>query len=131
MAAFLAEEVAGFIVCGFGVYYLLLRKEKLLGAALIFLGAAGVTLITQLIIPRFNTSGVFPFSGYYSHFGSNTAEQIINIITHPVHTLGFLFTPANILYVFLLLAPLAFLPLFYPRLLVIGSVNKKPSVWTG
>ena len=123
LSGFLVKEVAGFIITGFGLYYLMFRKEKALGGLMLIVGIAGTALISQEIIPRFNNSGTFIFSSYYSHFGKTIYEQILNIIIHPINTISFLFSPANLGYLGLLFIPLAGLPWLYPRLLMVGSVN--------
>jgi len=118
LCGFLAKEVAGIAIASFGLFVFLFRKEKLIGAILFIAGIAGTAYLVGEVMPKI--SGNYLFSGYYSHFGSNIYEQITNMAFHPLRTLSFLFSPANLLYVILLFGPLALLPLFSPSVLTIG-----------
>jgi len=120
LLGFLAKENAGFLVSSFGLFILLTRKEKLLGAALLVLGIGTTVFIVKNIIPQFNPTEGFIFGKYYAQFGSNISEQIITIISQPLKTLSYLITSANIFFIFIMLAPLAFLPLFARPLLIIA-----------
>jgi len=122
LSGFLAKEIAGIVIASFGMFVFIFRKKRLAGLLLFFAGLIGTAFIAKEIVPMFTISGTYPYSNYYSHFGSNIYEQMLNIVRHPLHTLSFVFTPPNILYVILLLGPLAFLPIFYPKLLTIGAL---------
>jgi uncharacterized membrane protein len=122
LAAFLAKETAGIIIASYGLLLFLFRKQKLLGLLLFAVGLAAMAFLTAEIIPIFNPSEHFRFGKYYSHLGNNTFEQISFILFHPIKTFLYLLSPQNLLYVFLLLAPFAFLPLLSPQLLVLGAL---------
>ncbi|MBI5400101.1 DUF2079 domain-containing protein [Candidatus Saganbacteria bacterium] len=120
LSGFLVKEIAGVVISSFGVYLLCFRREKILGFVMFIVGLAGTAVIAKEIIPHFHASGSYMFSNYYAHFGSNIYEQFANIIIHPLRTMAYIILPENLFYLFLLLAPAAFLPLFSPQLTAIG-----------
>lgn len=119
-SGFLVKETSGLVIASFGLFIIFFRREKLLGLIALVVGIAGTAVLIQEIIPRFNSIGIYQFSNYYSHFGRNTYEQMLNMLSHPFQTLGVVLSAQNIFYVFLLIAPLGFLPIFYPSLLLTG-----------
>ncbi len=122
ISGFLAKEVAGITIASYGLFITTTKKGKAVGIITFIIGVAGVAVIAKEVIPQFTPANTYMFSSYYTHLGSNIYEQITHIILHPIHTLSYIFNAANLLYVFLLLAPLAFLPFYYPQLLLAGTL---------
>ena len=119
ISCFLAKETAGILIASYGLF-LLLKKKMVLGLSLIIFGLGGTIFLVKNIIPTFNPADGFIFSHYYSHFGETIAEQAAFLVLHPIKSLGFLFTAPNLLYLFLLSAPLGFIPFFSSATLLIG-----------
>jgi uncharacterized membrane protein len=120
LLSLLAKETAGLLIAGWGLFLLIFKKEKLLGLGLMILGLSWVMLFVKIVIPHFNPTGAYQFTNYYSQFGQSFREQVLTLVARPLYSAGYLFTGSNFLYLFLLLAPLGFLPLFAPALLMIG-----------
>ncbi|MCL5256395.1 MAG: DUF2079 domain-containing protein [Chloroflexi bacterium] len=57
---------------------------------------------------------------YYKNLGSTPGGIVKTIVTHPLQTLGMMFTPDKIWYMVTLLLPVAFLPLLGPRALLLA-----------
>lgn len=65
--------------------------------------------------------GLSPQACYYMHLGGSLGEIAKNILTHPVEIFFFLFEPAKLEYLALLLGALLFLPLLAPRELLLAA----------
>lgn len=65
--------------------------------------------------------GVSPQACYYMHLGGSLPEIAKNILTHPVQIFFFVFEPAKLQYLALMLGALLFLPIFAPRELLIAA----------
>lgn len=137
ISCFLAKETAGILIASYGLFLIFgigsLRlnvsasKQETAtfsrwfpGIFLIILGLGGTIYLVKNVIPVFNPSNAFIFSHYYSHFGNTISEQAAFIFLHPLKSLGFIVNGQNILYLFLLFAPLGFIPFFSATTLLIG-----------
>jgi hypothetical protein len=65
--------------------------------------------------------GLSPQACYYLHLGGSLPEIAKNIITHPVQIFFFVFQPAKLQYLALMLGALLFLPVFAPRELLLAA----------
>ena len=65
--------------------------------------------------------GLSPQACYYMHLGGSLGAIAKNILTHPVEIFFFLFEPAKLEYLALLLGALLFLPLLAPRELLLAA----------
>jgi len=65
--------------------------------------------------------GVSPQACYYMHLGGSLGAIAKNIVTHPVEIFFFVFEPAKLQYMALLLGALLFLPLLAPRELLLAA----------
>lgn len=63
--------------------------------------------------------GLSPQACYYIHLGGSLPEIAKNILTHPVEIFFFVFQPAKLVYLALMLGTLLFLPLLAPRELLL------------
>jgi len=98
-----------------------LNKEnafEIIFGIVIFITAAfcGYFLIVKLI-PLIKGGDHFALS-YYSDFGTSASGILTNILFSPLKTIATILQPARLLYVFQLLAPLGFLSLLNPLVLI-------------
>lgn len=117
--AILAVIVAGIylIFCrsslsGNGVSGLLTAKRKF-GLVVVMLALIYFVLAVKVFMPALG-GGVLRFDRY-ANFGDTPTEAIKTAITSPVLVAQTVFTPEKLLYMFILLFPVAFLPIFSPR----------------
>lgn len=95
------------------------RALLLHGAATFVLGAFWLWFSLQVVFPHFREGQSWPyFTYYYPHLGHNLTEAVRTILTRPDVTFPYLFSRGIILLFLELLAPLAFLPLLRPALLL-------------
>ncbi|MEI7771334.1 MAG: DUF2079 domain-containing protein [Chloroflexales bacterium] len=65
--------------------------------------------------------GLSPQACYYLHLGGSLTEIAKNIVTHPVQIFFFVFQPAKLQYLALMLGALLFLPALAPRELLLAA----------
>ncbi|GAC1643323.1 MAG: hypothetical protein NVS4B8_13220 [Herpetosiphon sp.] len=94
-----------------GVYALLLRHPWRVGLGIIFAAAGWYLVVTKLIIPVFTTQTNYIFLEHYSDFGHSASEIVVNVVIHPLHTLGYVLTAGKLWYLVGMFLPLLFLPL--------------------
>ncbi|MEK6262276.1 MAG: DUF2079 domain-containing protein, partial [Planctomycetota bacterium] len=77
-------------------------------------------LATRVVMPWFRSGGEVHYARYFAKFGE-TPEQIVRtMVTQPGLLFGELCSTSTLLYALMMLAPLAFLPLFSPARLAVG-----------
>ena len=139
LLAMLARTDVSLVVAMFGLYALLTRRKWPWVVAPLALGLGYFALSTFVIVPSFAYPGAFsgpkpapgedymqcwpcgnnPIVAYYGHLGGSGPEILRYIVTHPIEVLGLMFTGPKLAYMVSLLVPLAFLPLFALRPLVL------------
>lgn len=136
--AMLARTDVSLVVAMFGLYALFTRRKWPFAVVPLVAGLAYFAVSTFLIVPAFAFPGAFsrpagpvadpmacwpcgtnPIVAYYGHLGSSGPEILGYIVTHPVKVAQLMFTGPKIEYILSLLLPLAFLPLFAPRALIL------------
>ncbi|HCS78547.1 TPA: hypothetical protein DIV55_02270 [Patescibacteria group bacterium] len=111
----MVREYVGFLVVAIGVSALLTHKPRLFAFLMIAIGAIWSLVVIQVIMPAL---GQNMFSGFLGGQASFTTE-LIQLITHPLHTISLLLTPVTKLKtMFVSFAAFGFLPVLYPPLLV-------------
>ena len=96
--------------------YLVLDRDALKGFKLSFLGVAAFVFCQKIVIPIF-AGGDHSFAWYYTEMipgGEGPLGLIKTMVTNPLYSIRYPFDPQKLLYILQLFAPLAFLPLF-PR----------------
>jgi uncharacterized membrane protein len=101
------------IAAFFGVYIMIKKPQKLLGAALALGGLALFLIDLQLIIPFFK-GGNYTYFERYAYLGDSLNEKLITLFLKPQVWLPYVFNTDKILYLIGLLLPVAFLSLFSP-----------------
>ncbi len=112
------KEEMSLLIGMMGLYALLLRKRKKLGAAMIVVAAIWFYVAVYIIIPWANPQGKSQYLAYYKDWGDNPLEIALTMIRQRAWWL--IFNKGNLDYLFRLLLPLAFLPLFYLPILLIA-----------
>lgn len=93
------------------------------GAILVGVGAAAYVVLQHLVIPHF-AGGEHSYTWYYTDVipaGEGPRGLVTTALTNPVFTLGYVLTAPRLLYLFQVLAPLAFLPFLTGRGLLLVS----------
>jgi len=112
------KEEMSLLIGMMGLYTLLMRKRKKLGAAMIVVAAIWFYVAVYIVIPWANPQGKSQYLAYYEDWGDNPFEIALTMIGQRAWWL--IFNKGNLDYLFRLLLPLAFLPLFYPPILLIA-----------
>jgi len=95
----------------------LMTGNRRQGVLIVAVGAVAYMFLQHLMIPHF-AGGPHSYTWYYTEMipeGEGPRGLVTTALLNPVFTVGFLLTEARALYVFQLLAPLAFLPFFTAR----------------
>lgn len=118
IAVFSKEQMSliGFM---FGMYQIFFLRQKKEGSAVCALSALWFYLCIFVIAPHFLQKPYFFFEAY-DYLGKTSGERLHTIVFHPLFVLKNVLTPVKIAYLFLLLFPLVFLPLFSPRVLILA-----------
>ena len=108
------------LVLAFWGLYLLGRGERRAGAALSLGALAAFALGMGLIIPAFRGDHGALTMARYAHLGESWLTLLLSPLLRPAAFWGTLLSSTSLLYLIKLLAPLGFLPLLAPRILLIG-----------
>jgi uncharacterized membrane protein len=114
VATLACREDAAVAVAGFAVWLALARRRWLVGAGLAVLVTAVLAVDIAWLMPRFLGS-TYNHLNRYEHLGGSLGQILISMALRPWRWLGIVLTPAKLVYLGALLAPLAFLPLLAPR----------------
>ncbi len=98
-------------------FRVLRNKKKVFGIIIAVLALFYFLLAVKVLMPAFG-GGVLRFDRY-SNFGDTPTEAIKTAITSPVLVARTIFTPGKLLYLLILFLPVAFLPLFSWRTLIL------------
>jgi len=136
----LVKEDMGLLVAGIGAALALsltptVRRQRLVGIALIIVGVAYTAFATYVLIPAFG--GRADYYWAYSVLGNNVPHVIGHIVRHPISSLQMLITPSVKLHTMAwLVAVFCFLPLLSPLVLAVVPLllermlnSKYPSWW--
>ncbi|MFC1668095.1 DUF2079 domain-containing protein [Chlamydiota bacterium] len=115
LASFCKEEVA-LILTFFGVYVFFKNKEQKRGIFIVFY-AVLIFILGVVILPALLGKSYVYFNRF-SYLGNSVSSILINSFTHPQRIIFKLCSFSTLRYVVRLLAPLAFLPLLSPVLLL-------------
>lgn len=133
------KENVSLAVFMFGFYSLIRRRPWRWVLAPFAIGGAWFLIALKWIIPHFAKESRlyqdgFMFSVFYRHLGSNLAEIIKNVFSHPILTIRYALLGAKFFYPVILLSFVAFVPLFSPAVLVVAlpifAQNLLSSGWT-
>ena len=114
LLALLIEEETGLIVVGLGLFLLLRRGGRRLGAALALTGTLWLVLITLVVMPRFHEPSTLPRGGE-----NRTIDHFAQLREAPLATVSTLLTERVPLAARWLLAPTGGVALLAPQALLI------------
>jgi uncharacterized membrane protein len=104
-----SREDAAIGVIGLGLWIAVARRRWILGLGLVAASLALLFFDIRVLMPYFR-GAPYPHLWRYTHLGGSLSEIILNMVLHPLRTLGFMLSVDKFLYVLALLAPLGFLP---------------------
>lgn len=116
--AMLCRESIALITFSFGIYSLIVKKNKRWPFIFTLTSFLYFFLAVFIIIPYFNR-GEYIYTSLYGHLGGDIAGIVKNLFLHPFVILRYILYPQKVNYLIKLLSPLAFLPLFDLSLIVI------------
>jgi uncharacterized membrane protein len=114
------KEDMPLLVAMLGLYALIVRRRWIVGLATLAAAAVWFFLAVGWVMPHFDTRGVSPLANRYAYLGDNPLEMAITLITQPGVVLDQLRAANAVTYVRDLLAPVAFLSLLAPQVLVLA-----------
>ena len=117
IGTFACREDAAIGVVGFAVWVAIARGRWLVGILLAAVATAVLAVDIGWLMPRF-LGGTYDHLNRYRHLGDSLGQILLSISLRPWRWAGIVLTPAKIVYLLALLAPLGFLPLLAPRVLV-------------
>lgn len=131
------EEIAGIIFL-LGLWSLLLQRRWRVGLAMMTL-SVGWTLVALLVMHIASPSGHSLLASRYSSLGTSPMQAVLTLLTHPVALLRqHVLEPTHLRYLRTLLAPLGYLPLLAPWVLVLATptlalnlLSSVPSMYSG
>jgi uncharacterized membrane protein len=116
VATLACREDAAVGVVGFAVWLALARGRWLVGAGVAVVAISLLAVDTAWLMPHF-LGGAYDHLNRYRHLGDSVGQILVSIALRPWRWIGIVVTPAKLVYLGALLAPLAFLPLLAPRVL--------------
>jgi uncharacterized membrane protein len=112
-------ELMGVVVAGLGVWYAVARKRRGAGFAITAAGIGWTLFALYAIVPRFS-GGESAFYGFYEHVGGSPWGILRTALTDPLAILSAVGQGRDLLYVFLLATPVAFVFLLAPGLAAVA-----------
>ena len=125
LLAVLVREEVGLTIMMFGIYLLIVEKQRRAGLITAFIGIMAFTIITQTVMPSLRGGEGYHHIaiGSFSTFGNSFGEIIINTIKNPLLVLKTILQPIKLANVFMLFLPLLFIPLLAPAVLIAILAN--------
>lgn len=122
--ALIVREEVSLVLFLLGIYVLLGLKEYKIGLATATLSLAYFVIVTHVAMPYLGQSkspeSTFALFGSYGH---TPVEAALNILLHPLYTIGRLLDQINCLNLIVYLLPFLFTPLLSPLAILIAFPN--------
>lgn len=115
------KEDMALLVGMLGLYALVIRRRWRVGLATMLVAGIWFFLAVGIIMPYFDPEGVAPLAKRYAYLGDTPLEIAVTLITRPGLVLSRLLTVENLAYLLNLLAPVAFLPVLAPQVLMLAT----------
>ena len=116
VATLACREDAAVAVVGFAVWLALARGRWLLAGGIAVVATAVLAVDIAWLMPSF-LGDRYSHLYRYQHLGGSFGDILVTIALRPWRWIGIVLTPAKLVYLGAMLAPLAFLPLLAPRAL--------------
>jgi uncharacterized membrane protein len=114
------REDAAVAVVGFGIWLAVARRRWRLGALLAVASVLLLAVDLKYVIPYFRGEP-YPHLHRYAYLGSSLGEMLLSIVARPWRWIGVALTGGRLVYLLLMLAPLGFLSLLAPRVLLAAA----------
>lgn len=112
------ENIAAGIFA-FGLYILLFRRqERKTGYAVLAISV--IWLLAAMRIMAYFNKGTIDFGILYSHFGRSLPEAALNTLRNPAILFKAISAPEDMMFIFKLFFPLAFISIFAPKILFVS-----------
>jgi uncharacterized membrane protein len=111
VATLACREDAAVAVVGFAVWLALARRRWLVGSALVLVAVAVLAVDVGWLMPWFLGVHHYDHLHRYRHLGGSLGDVLVSIAFRPWRWIGIVLTPAKLVYLGAMLAPLGFLPL--------------------
>lgn len=118
VATLACREDAAVAVVGFALWLAVARGHWRVGAALALAATALLAFDTGWLQPWFLGARHYDHLNRYRHLGDSLGQVLLSMAFRPWRWIGIVITPAKLVYLAAMLAPLGFLPLLGPRALV-------------
>lgn len=118
VATLACREDAAVAVVGFATWLALARGRWRLGSALAVVAVAVLAVDIGWLMPGFLGTRHYDHLNRYRHLGDSLGQVLLSIAFRPWRWIGIVFTPAKLVYLAAMLAPLGFLPLLGVRALI-------------
>jgi uncharacterized membrane protein len=115
------KEDMPLLVAMLGLYAVVIRRRWKIGLVTVAVAAIWFILAVGWVMPHFDAAGVSPLASRYAYLGDNPLEIAANLVSRPSLWLSRLIAVENLVYVTRLLAPVAFLPLLAPQVLLLAA----------
>jgi uncharacterized membrane protein len=133
LLAMACKEEIPLLVAMLGLYIFFVQKEKIVGIATLAASILWFWIAVYIIIPHFSLEARSPFMSYYDELGGNPLQIGFTLLTRPRLAWQLLFTSDRLAYLLALLAPVAFLSLLAPQILLLAlpslAINLVSSNW--
>ena len=117
VATLACREDAAVAVVGFATWLALARGRWRLGSALAVVAVAVLAVDIGWLMPGFLGTRHYDHLNRYRHLGDSLGQVMLSIAFRPWRWIGIVITPAKLVYLAAMLAPLGFLPLLGVRAL--------------
>jgi uncharacterized membrane protein len=128
--AIMCKEDISLIVAALGLYVMVRRRNWKQGLAITAFGAVWFLTIFLIVMPHFSLDEGYTHMPRYAHLGETPEAIIRNLVTHPQLVWHISVTRTNVWYVFMLLAPLAFAPMFSLDMFAISLPSLCINLWS-
>jgi len=116
--AMMCQEEIWILIGSMGLFLALFARERKHGIILTILGWGGFIALALWFFPLFRGGEEYFYLHRYAYLGSSSGEILRNLILHPTLWLGKLFSSRVMMFIILMLLPVAFLPLWRPKYLL-------------
>ena len=125
LLAVLVREEVGLTIMMFGIYLLLVEKQRKAGLITALMGLGAFIFITQMIMPALRGGDGYQHiaMGSFSAFGNSVGEIITNTIKNPLLVLKTILQPIKLANVFMFFLPLLFISFLAPAVLIAVLAN--------
>lgn len=117
----LTGELMGVLLAGLGVWYAVARGERRAGAVIAASGAAWTVVALNVVVPHFS-GGTSVYYGAFAEVGGSPSGIVRTAVTDPLALLSAATRSDDLVYLFIVLTPLAGAFILAPGLAAIAAI---------